>query len=320
VRRPDDGTTADARPRLGVIERALILKAFPGFAPLSMDQLTVLATIARERFFPAGTVMHTPGRIVTCFHMILEGLVEVHRHGRRAQELGPKGLVGGLAALTRDPEGSHIVAVRDTFALEIDSEDMDDLWEEHFSLIRSVLLAMSRTLRAAVIKGGEPQEPSPPPEAATSPPPSAPLSLIDRMFALRGASSFAAMSLEAVGQLAADTEELRLQPGETLWKVDDPSRFATLVVHGVAVCSPPGGATFRVGPGSHVGAFDVMAEQPRWFECRAETAVVALRMSGGSILDVLEDHPEVAVHMLRDTARRLNRVFDRLAERGIEAT
>src|SRR4029450_3236489 len=112
-------------------QRALILKTFQGFVDLGPTELAVLASICKERFFRAGATMHEPGRPVSVLHLVVEGAVHVLKRGRVTQKLGNKSSVGGLASLTRDARGAHAVAVEDTLALEIDVDDMQDIFEDN---------------------------------------------------------------------------------------------------------------------------------------------------------------------------------------------
>ena len=98
---------AEEAPALGLLQRALILKTFPGFAALSASELAVLASICRERFFEAGATMLRPGVPVLAFYLIVEGQAQIIRQGRPAKSHGPRSTVGGLA---RKPPSKQLLS------------------------------------------------------------------------------------------------------------------------------------------------------------------------------------------------------------------
>ena len=48
---------------------------------------------------------------------------------------------------------------------------------------------------------------------------------------------------------------------------------------------------------------DVLAAQPRSYEARTETDVIAYRMDGDELLVILEMHVQVGLELLRDFAK-----------------
>jgi CRP-like cAMP-binding protein len=63
------------------------------------------------------------------------------------------------------------------------------------------------------------------------------------------------------------------------------------------------GVAFRAGPGTPLGASEMMAELPRWYDATAETPVAALQGSTEALLDVFEDNYEMARDYLALWAR-----------------
>lgn len=294
------------------VQRALILKTFPGFVSLSAAELAVMASVVRERFFPAGSVLLEPGTPVLAFHLVVEGEVQMLHGGRPTQKLGPRSSVGGLGALTRDPRGAHAVALEDTVTLEIDTDDMQDVFEDNFNILMGVMRTLSRTIRSVQQKtgGGAASGGHQSFEGLDT---DQPLTLVDKMFFIRHASSFARESIEALAELAAHATETRLGAGEILWTIGDPPDHSMLIVNGVVECRPENMDPFELGPGFVVGGPDTLVGDPRWYEAVAKTDVILLRQQLDKMLDVFEDHIEVAIAMLKNLAARFTDKLEQLA-------
>ncbi len=308
------GYRQDDAPTINPVQRALIIKTFPGFAALDAAGLATLASITRERSFRAGTVIHEPGVPVVAFHLIVEGEVQMYRNGKESKRFGPKSAIGGLASLTRDPEGAHAVAVTDVFALEIDSDDMQDVFEDHYDVLLGVLKAMSTGLRQAQIAagGGAAISGRATPPAVTSP---GELSVVEKMFFLRKTSNFSKASIEALSDLAAGAYEKRYRPGDVIWRAGDDAHTSVQVLAGTVICQAPDMKPFELGVGMIVGGLDSMARQPRWYDCVAKDDVRLLVIERTLMFDVLEDHIEMAMALLRALATGMQGVLTRMAER-----
>ena len=294
------------------VQRALILKTFPGFVSLSAAELAVLASVVRERFFPAGSVILEPGVPVMAFHLVVEGKVQILHAGRPTRELGPRSSVGGLGALTRDPRGAHAVALEDTVTLEIDTDDMQDVFEDNFNILMGVMRTLTRTVREFQIKagGGAASGGHKVFEGLDA---DQPLTLVDKMLFIRKASSFARVSIEALAELAAQATELRLRAGEQLWPVGGFADYSALIVNGVVECRPEHLEPFELGPGFVVGGPDSIIGDPRWYEAVAKTDVIVLEQWRTTTLDVFEDHIEVAMSLLRTLAAGFTKKLEEMA-------
>lgn len=309
------------RPVLGLVQRTLILRTFSGFKNLSPEELALLASIGRERHFVAGEVIHEPGKPVAAFHLVVDGDIQMFRNGRPSRVFSGRSTVGGLAALARDPAGAHAVAITDVIALEIDVEDMDEVFEDNFSIIHGVMTGLAHGLREAQMHAGggaaiDMQR------RITQVDFNRELTLVDKMFIMRSATNFADVSIEALSQMARDTDELRFAAGDEVWPAGEIAEWSMLVVDGVVECLADGVAPFRFGPSFYVGGLDALTVSPRWYACRAETDVVALQIHNQRWLDVLEDHTDMALEMTRNFARGVNTLAQRqaaMAEAAAEA-
>jgi CRP-like cAMP-binding protein len=300
------------------VQRALILKTFPGFVALNASELAVLASICRERFFPAGATMHEPGVPVVAFHLVVDGRVHILRRGRVIQEFGARSSVGGLAALTRDPQGAHAIAVEDTLALEIDTDDMHDVFEDNYSIALGVLGALARTLRELQMQlGGAAMAARRTFEPVAS---DRPLHTVDKMFFLRRTTNFATASIEALAHLAASTIEHRFEAGTVLWEQGDPADYSLLIMNGTIVGLPQDEEPLEFPVGFIVGGLDSLGREPRWYRAVAKGNLLALELRRDYMLDALEDHPDMVLDLMRGLATGVNAMFERIAARKADTS
>jgi CRP-like cAMP-binding protein len=309
---PPDTIITTQIPRMGVgqIERLLILRTFPGFADLAPELVGVLADHTRERFFPAGSYLLRAGEPIDAIHFVVQGRVEMRRHGERYREMGPKSAVGGLAAFARDPYGYDVIALEDCVTLEERIDDAVDIMEDHFPILRGVMRAIAREVvrlrRNDDQKAGfvEADDPGPvcPPE---------PLDFVERMALIRESMTFAKTRVEAVADLARDAHEVRMEGGETIWREGDPPGETFIIVSGIVDCRNDEGQRFRFGPGDVIGALDGMAMEPRWFTSSVVRDLVALKISSESMYDIFEDNFDIAMDLIEGMSISLMAMYDK---------
>ncbi len=80
---------------LANVERLMVLRTFTGFATMSPAEVGVLAEHTRKRFFPKGSVIAREGDPSRSIHFIVDGEVELSRHGHTLETFGPRSAVGG---------------------------------------------------------------------------------------------------------------------------------------------------------------------------------------------------------------------------------
>ena len=134
---------------------------------------------------------------------------------------------------------------------------------------------------------------------------------------MRNTLDFAKARVEALADLAQETEEVRYPAGATLWKVGDSSDHALMLMSGVVRCQTEGSSqNFGLDPGSTVGGIDSLADEPRWFSAVAETDVRALRVGVEQLLDVIEDNIDMGIQLLRVLAIGLDQLQTLVEDKG----
>lgn len=294
-----------------VLERVLLLRTFTPFVDLAPGHLAAMAEMAEDRFFPAGAEIQAEGVPVDHVHYVISGEVEIRRGGQPVRTLGERSVVGGLAALARVQDAAQVVAKTDVTTFSFSQEDQRDVFEDDFEVLvrimRSVARGFLEARRAAGPGGGFR------PDDETAPMPRAPLGLVDKLAFLRRTGPYNQARLEAVAELARESPEVRFPAGHTLWRAGDESGSSLVMVAGVITgTADDGEQTFRFSTGSIVGGLDSLAAVPRWFDARTETEVAAIQVNYGVLLDLLEDHTEMAMDLLRVLASNVLALRERI--------
>ncbi len=232
---------AESQPpvvRPGGLERGMKLRAYHAFDNLAPAQLAVLAELAEERCFPAGTLIQSEGAPARLIHYLIEGEVEIRRCGGSVRRLGPLSVINGLAALARLERSHEVVALTDTTTLSFTQEDQIDVFEDNFVLLASVVRGVAGAFLDALAAAAPADQLQPPPAPPTR---NRTLSLVEKLTALRSAAPYDEAPLEALAELARESPQIRLAAGETLWSAGDESAWSLAIVAGSVTGTAGGG-------------------------------------------------------------------------------
>lgn len=294
----DDGRLAVPEgPGARQVERLLYLKKLPIIASLPQAQLLAVAEQMQERMYGKGEVLVREGQLADAIKFVVQGRVHVSREGRPLGHGGPGAGVGGYWVLSRQPVSMEISAETDTLTLELPTEAVTELLEEHFSILLTLLRDTSAQIIALVLRSGWAR-----PRFAEAEPalqaPDRELDLVERIFYMRQSVPFRRASINTLAELSRGFSEVRHEAGSTIWKEGEPSGWVALVVAGRARCTSSRGITFEVGPGAPMGSLEAVAGVPRWHDALALTTVRTLHGNVQWLLDVFEDNFEIALDYL----------------------
>jgi CRP-like cAMP-binding protein len=137
---------------LSQMERILHLKKVPLFADLLVRELTAVASIAREREFPPGTVIIREGEVGESLYIILAGRVSVIKDLGTPRELhiadiGRDDYFGEMALFDRGPRSASVVAREPTEALELSRLEFNEIMKEFPRIAIHACRVFSRRLR-----------------------------------------------------------------------------------------------------------------------------------------------------------------------------
>ncbi len=125
------------------------------------------------------------------------------------------------------------------------------------------------------------------------------LDVVERLLVLHATGVFPLRAPDALGELARHVEEVRVAPGSAVWGRGDPAYDFLAIVDGEIRCTVGAGqdAVF-VGPAGVVGMHEAIGYNDRWCDAVAMTPCTALRIDVESLLDIMEDHFDMAIDFL----------------------
>lgn len=299
MRNAADISGSERRP--GGLERVMLLRSFGPFHAIAPAHLAALAELATDRFFPAGAIIHRAGSPVEEIHYLIDGEVEIRPMGRGAlRRLGPRSIIGGLAALADARDTTDVVVVRDATTLSLHREDQFDLFDEDFEL----LVQSVRAVTGAFLDARREAGPGAGFGAARLPYPARRrrLDLIEKLTQFRRGALYREAGVEELAQLARESPEVHFTAGEPIWACGETGTSHLLVVSGViqgVATGATGEQRFSLTSESVAGALDSLATRPRWFSATALTDVLAIEVQAGALFDVFEDHVGMAIRVLR---------------------
>jgi CRP-like cAMP-binding protein len=300
------------------LERMMLLRSFPQLSEMPPAHLAAMAELSEEHFYPAGSEIFPEDGPVRQVHYVLDGGVELRRRGRAIKRLGARSVLGGLAALAGTSDGPQAVAVEDTTTFSFTQEDQLDVFEDNFELLISVLRGVAGALIDARQAAG--------PDASfrhddeSAPFPHQPLTMVEKLAVLRRSVPYSEARLEALAELAREAQEERFSAGEQIWRVGDPSEHGLMMVAGVIEGVTEGERQrFRFSSRSVVGGLDSLAARPRWYDATAVVDTVAIRVPTSGLLDLFEDHVDMALDLLRVMAGEVLVLREQNAAARLEA-
>ncbi len=303
-------------------ERLLRLRSVPVFRGMSAGDLAPLAASMRPAKFERGEVLLREDEPPRAFHMLVAGKVTMRRHGLKLRTIAAPGGVGFLSLLARTGGGTEAVAEEHTESFEVRADAIDEMFEDHFS----VLLGTLRWINERLIQESLIQEP---PSYVASPDFEKlsfdrELGIVERIFLLRRTRVFKTANVNSTARLARDMKEVQLPAGEVVWRPGDRAYGTLFVVQGkLELQWNEGGSVQTVGPGYMVGAAESLALMPRWNRLVATEPVLGLQASREALIDMFEDDVDVALKFMSMLATVLLSLWDRRAEQealaGVEA-
>lgn len=273
---------------VGPHERLLYLRSLPQAPFLDADAYAAFALALRERWFRRGALLAREDELPRAVHFVVDGAVTARKDGLELLRVEPPFGVGFLSVLSEQP--LELRAEEDTLTLQLRAEDLLTFLEDHFLFLRNAFRLTGKSiaeLQEELELLGVMDRAAPAPGVL----PADPLDLVQRLEVLTQGGPFGEAALDAVVELARGADEVRLAPGDVLWREGDAATFGMHLVGGEIRCvGRDGKLDFGLGAGDVIGHLDAFAETPRRYDAVAETAVVGLRTDTERFFDVLEDN------------------------------
>jgi CRP-like cAMP-binding protein len=288
---------------LATMERVLQLRTLAPLDRLPPLYLGAIAQRAEERLFRRGALLLNPLNPVGAAYLVVEGQVTVSAGTNGRTEIGPGSTVGFLELLARLDHGVEARAMSDTLTLELDWDTHVGLCDDHFPILHNYLQFLAGQLVSDPARLGHGSGPAGPCVAGTAD--GRDLNLVERVLALSADHAFSDTSLDAIAELARHAIHVRQFAGQTIWRRGDDAGGFVLLTSGSVTCQAAAGRAWQSEPTLALGLHEALAGSPRWFEATAATPVAGLEIQVAPLLDILEDHLELGIHLMSRLARQL---------------
>jgi CRP/FNR family transcriptional regulator, cyclic AMP receptor protein len=126
--------------------------------------------------------------------------------------------------------------------------------------------------------------------------------------ALAGVPLFAGFSKRHLGKLAEAADEVTFRPGEHIVDQGNPGETLFVVLEGQAKVVRDGKTRARLVPGDFFGEVSLLDGGPRTATVVAETPVAAVRLFRRTVMDLIQQEPQLGLHLLEGIARRLREI------------
>ncbi|HTR50342.1 MAG TPA: cyclic nucleotide-binding domain-containing protein [Kofleriaceae bacterium] len=262
-----------------VLRRVVALKRFTLFEGVDLAELATLAqNVTETTLAPDQRVAADPNAM----HFIFEGAIAVAGTEYVAGEI-----VGGLELLARRALTGDVRATKPTRTLRLNAEDLFDLLDDNFGLLRAAIRSVA-TLALAVPR-------SPVRRDSLALP--GPLGLVERLLLLREQAPLARARIRALTTLARASQELAWPGGAVIVRPSDRATSSYVIAEGT-VREGDGDAAPVLGKGDAFGLLETLAGRSHDAAFEAITPVRVLASPQDVLLDVLEDHADLGVAVL----------------------
>ncbi len=303
------------RHLLGPLERLLFLRSMDSLTSLPPDESAKLALVAKDRFFPRGTIICEGGVQVDAVFLIVEGAVRISWDDQTV-DVGAGGGLNWLRLLSGRGTSRRAVAMEDVTALQIRATDLMDLYEESPEFLEGSIRAYTGAI--AKMRGALPIT-----ERSELPPvgeaPTEPLGLVGKIGVIVEAGPvWREAGMDTLVTIARNLVEFRIPKGESMWRIGDPAQAPYWICHGNVRCTDSDGNQVDVGAPYGLGFFDAIVGDTRDYDAVALTDLVVLRWDMGTIFGVLELTPLTALRLLGVMTEILSDLFDQRGSEGHE--
>lgn len=135
---------------LNIIEKVIALEAVDLLKNLSAEQLSRIASIARETRYPPGRAVLSPDVNPDALFVILEGSVSISRDGAELHVAKENEVLGAWALFDPEPMAVTAKTVEDTRLLRIGRDEFYDLLSDNSEITASIFAMLVKRFRQLV--------------------------------------------------------------------------------------------------------------------------------------------------------------------------
>lgn len=109
-------------------------------------------TATYQEFFASGSTIFREGELGETLYVVLDGIVNVSVAERHIATIGPGGIIGEMAVITRQPRSATAIAEADCVLAPINAAQFQALTQQTPALVAELLDALSERLQRANIR------------------------------------------------------------------------------------------------------------------------------------------------------------------------
>ena len=137
-------------PELNIVEKVIALEGVELLKNLTPDQLSRIATIAKEEHHPPGKVVLEPDKALEALYVILDGSVELSQSSGAATTARQNDVLGAWALFDPEPLPVAAKTTEDTRLLRISRDDFYDLLSDNMEITASIFAILVKRFRQLV--------------------------------------------------------------------------------------------------------------------------------------------------------------------------
>ena len=135
---------------LNIIEKVIALEAVDLLKNLSAEQLSRIASIAKEIRYPPGKLIIGPATTIDALLVILEGAVSISRENIELHVAHQNEVLGAWALFDPEPMSVTAKTIEDTRVLSIGRDDFYDLLSDNTEITASIFAMLVKRFRQLV--------------------------------------------------------------------------------------------------------------------------------------------------------------------------
>lgn len=144
---PGGGPRRAHSVKLAIKSRMEVLAGVPLFAGLSKRQLQEIARGCASRRWPSDCIVVPEGTKAEVCYIIVEGTVDVRRHGRTIAQLGPGEFFGEIGLLDPGPRSATVTTTTEMTSVELTRRNFLAVAGDKPAILLRMLEALAKRLR-----------------------------------------------------------------------------------------------------------------------------------------------------------------------------
>lgn len=276
-----------------------------------IDRVT---SILEEGDVHAGQKLFTAGEPPEFIYFMQQGDVRFTREGGPSWIQRGRWVLGGFDALGDRPATYTATALGDFYGMKASSVAWVEMLEDSFQLARSAVVNAARVLMRLEerVPTGAPVSRREPSLLSRAPPGS--LSVVARLALLVDLRALRLTGVQALADLAADSEQVGFATGELLFESGMERKPLIRIVDGdVSAERDVPAIARRYGPGDLVCGTAILGGVAGGWQARAMTPIRAISFPVEALFDLMEEHFDLVRSMLASMGVRREVLLEHIA-------